>query len=373
MSLTVTPEVNRLDVAWTLPTGAYASIVKWREVGAPTWNQAVPPSATSTSIVNVRAVSVDVQVVLLPTGGVLSARSTPLAPAPLAPRVGVVNSSNIYWITGDPVAKTCLADNLGHDRIDVGDGSNLTLVDQALTKGIRPVVLYNPGTDQSGGLNNRTPVQVATEVSALAKAMQTRGLTELEVGNEPWWNGDTAASYAAKYAAARAACVGTNVRCIAMITGDYSPDAGKTWSKDSAKGGWLRDFFNALPSGASIDAISCHPYPPGSVVTAVNAEDSGWPSVGKWHAIATSLGINVPWYVTEIGLKVSESGGQTQQAAGLSQIVRSLTVADPAIAGTPYTFIRFLTVYTALDEGTQDWGVFNADGSPRPALVAIKQ
>ena len=138
------------------------------------------------------------------------------------------------------------------DRIDVGDGSDISEVQYAASQGVKTLVLYNPG------LGGRSPSQVASEVKSLAQRIQPLGLSEIEFGNEVYYDGKTTLqSYAAQYAAAHAAVAGMGVKLIANSYGDYERTNG-SWSQDDRGGGWIHDFVGALrarrdPGGCLLD------------------------------------------------------------------------------------------------------------------------
>ena len=186
------------------------------------------------------------------------------------------------------------------DRIDVGDGSDIFAVQYAASQGVKTLVLYNPN------LGGRSPSQVASEVKSLAQRIQPLGLTEIEFGNEVYYDGKTTPqSYAAQYAAAHAAVAGMGVKLIANSLGDYQRPDG-SWSQDSQGAGWIHDFLAALPSPSVLDAFSVHPY--GSLTSLTNGEDDGWLEVPRYHDLAVKYGADVPWYITEVGQCLGGAG-----------------------------------------------------------------
>ena len=250
------------------------------------------------------------------------------------------------------------------DRIDVGDGSNLTEVQYAASQGVKALVLYNPG------LGGRSPSQVASEVKSLAQRILPLGLSEIEFGNEVYYDGHTTPqSYAAQYAAAHAAVAGMGVTLIANSYGDYQRSDG-TWSQDSQGGGWIHDFLGALPApGPSlVDAFSVHPY--GPLTSLTNGENNGWLEVPRYHDLANQYGANVPWYVTEVGQCLGGAGCETPtdqagQSAAVTQYLNDIT--------TKYTWVKFLAYYEIRDDATGNWGLLNADNTARPSYTALGQ
>ena len=91
------------------------------------------------------------------------------------------------------------------ERVDVGDGRDTSHVGQMIARGFRVMVLYNPG------LAGRSPARCASEVRALARKVLPLGVSEIEFGNEVYYNGSTPQSYAAQYAAAHNALKGLRI------------------------------------------------------------------------------------------------------------------------------------------------------------------
>jgi hypothetical protein len=286
--------------------------------------------------------------------------ATPPPPPPSpsgALRVAVMNQ------TGLRLNSMMTSIGVNWDRIDVGDGSDISEVRYGLTQGVKSLVLYNPG------LAGMAPSTAAAQVKALAQKIVPLGLSEIEFGNEVFSNGSTPQSYAAQYAAAHAAVAGMGVTLIANSDGDYQRTDG-TWSQDAAGGGWIHDFLAALPApGASqVDAFSVHPYGPMGSLT--DGEDMGWQEVPRYHDLAVQYGANVPWYVTEVGHCIGGSGCFSQtdshsQAADITQYLNDVT--------TKYTWVKFVAWYQLKDDSTGQWGLLNADNSPRPSFTALSQ
>jgi hypothetical protein len=249
------------------------------------------------------------------------------------------------------------------DRIDVGDGSDISAVQDGLAMGIKSLVLYNPG------LAGVAPSTAAAQVRALALKLVPLGLDEIEFGNEVFSNGSTPQSYAAQYAAAHAAIAGLGITLIANAEGDYELANGN-WSQDANGGGWIHDFIAALPSpGASmVDAWSVHPY--GSTTSIGSGDDSGWLEIPRYHSLAVANGSSAPWYVTEVGQCTGGSGcsdatTQQGQATAFTQYL-SDTVSK-------YSYVKFLCWYEVIDDATGDFGLVNMDGTVRPGLTALHQ
>jgi hypothetical protein len=237
-------------------------------------------------------------------------------------------------------------------RLDVGDGSDITMVRMALSHGMRPLVVY---TSDSEWLDGVSPSTAAAQVAALAHRILPLGLDEIEFGNEVY-NGETATTYAAQYAAAHAALAGTGVRLLAVATALRSGAAGQ------ASPTWIPDFIHALPGGAAeVDAWTIHPYGP----LTGPADTGGWEAVRDWHTIAVDAGSNAPWYVTEIGQRLdgSDAVTQAQQADDLTRYLDGLA---------QYPWVVFFDWYASKDDSSGQWGLLNGDNTPRLAFSALQ-
>ena len=241
-------------------------------------------------------------------------------------------------------------------RLGVGDGSDLSLVREAVGNGIRPLVVYDPGTN--GELNATSPATAAAQVKALAQQLLPLGLNEIEFGNEVYF-GESATTYAAQYAAAHAAVAGMGVRLLAVATALAPGAAGY------ADPSWINDFVNALPGGAGeVDAWTIHPYGP---MAGVNSNGFGWGSVVSWHRIAVAAGSNAPWYVTEVGQcleNCDDPVSEAQQASDMTQYLNDALYS--------YPWIAYINFYSSRDDPATNFGILNADNSPRPAFSALQ-
>lgn len=374
-NVTVQPLQGELSVGWTIATKHGNSIaVGWRLAGSGlSWMKApqlrLPPTTTSCFITGLQRARYEVLVQQVTSDAGITVASTPLGT-----RIAVCNLTKNL---GNSIGQRLLAAGVREDRLDVlSDG--MPRVMAAVAAGIRVVALYNTGNGESGGIQNRTPARVGVEVGAMVQELPPE-VTELEVGNEMWLNHepgfnndkpDTPQQCATKYAAAwrTVRALGWQGRLIAMVTGDYARPDG-TWSSDKSGGGWIRDFVAALPPDVKPDAFSAHPYPPHSVVTAVAHEDNGWPTLATYRSIALSLGLDVPWYVTEVGLRTDEVS-VIGQADGWARMLASLHTADAGIPGTPFDWLEYVAVYSAGDDGGP-WGLFDNSGAARPSFGVL--
>jgi hypothetical protein len=246
------------------------------------------------------------------------------------------------------------------DRVDVGNGSNIRRVKIAHEQHIHVVVLYHPD------LSHRSPARCAAEIRSLARKLLPLGTSEIEFGNEAYYNSNTAAMYGDKYAAAHAAVAGMGITLIADSYGDYQRSNG-TWSQDNRGGGWMHDVIRRVASRhQSIDAFSVHPYGPLNHLQ--QGDDGGWLTIGRYHALAVANGVNVPWYVTEVGQNlggsdVSPPVNAATQAADIKRYLHDTY--------STYPFVTFIGLYALKDDATGKWGLLTARLRPRPSYRAL--
>jgi hypothetical protein len=159
------------------------------------------------------------------------------------------------------------------------------------------------------------------------------------------------------------------VSLLANTAGDYQRPDG-SWSQDARGGGWIHDFIHALPAhGAEIDAFSIHPY--GSMYHLTDGEDSGWLELPRYHQLAVSNGVNVRWYVTEVGHCLGGAGCITPlgpvdpqtQAADIKKYLNDVI--------SRYPYVTFLDIFSMKDNGTGQFGLLSPNDAPRPAYRAL--
>jgi hypothetical protein len=271
-------------------------------------------------------------------------------------RVGVVNS------TGWGVDSIFEAAGINVERLDVGDGSDISVITTALSHGMKPLVLYNPGPN--GGLGGVSPATAASQVKALAEKLLPLGLTEIEFGNEVYYQ-ENAATYAAQYDAAHQAVAGMGVKLLAVGTALSSGCGGYSTPT------WISDFIHALPGGAGeVDAWTIHPFGPMSGYACVNNQNGfGWQTVKDWHDLAVAAGSTAPWYVTEVGqcvggARCNQPVSEAAQGADMTQYLNDVV--------TKYPWVVFITFYTSRDDSTGQYGLLNSDNSRRPAFTALQ-
>ena len=256
------------------------------------------------------------------------------------------------------------ASGIDVERLGLGDGSDISEVTVALSHGMKPLVTYDPGSN--GRLAGVSPATAAAQVKALAQKLLPLGLTEIEFGNEVYWDED-AVTYAAQYNAAHAAIAGMGIKLLAVATA-LAPGCGGYSTTE-----WIPQFINALPGGAAeVDAWTIHPYGPmnaGDDSCVASPYGYGWDDVPNWHAIAVDAGSNAPWYITEVGQCLGGAGchrpvSQQTQAADMTQYLNDVV--------SKYPWVVFLTFYTSRDNSAGQWGLLNDDNTPRPGFTALQ-
>lgn len=369
------PGVGRLDMFWPLPVGAYASVVKWRKHGDTRWNQLTPPFATACSLTGLEPTRYDLQVVLLPTGGVLSEPATPL-PAPAAPPIVAINNSTGFGQQCDDLFASI---GVNTERLDIGQG-NFALADVAIQRGKSVLPLFSAG-DHNGNLTVAgapiPPATIASSIAALAPELASRarlitdnGIPVLEFGNEVYQT-LSATAYGAMYHAAKQAAAG-HVKLLAVAS---TP----AWStKHAGSGNWFTDFKAGLTaaggSPADIDGWTVHPYPADVHTTNANLTDvvqsgdyagQGWPMIQTLYDQALAAGFpDVGWWITETG--ITRDPGPDVQAKLISAM---LTDAHQR----PY--LRMIAIYAACDD-TERFGILTGTApnlQTTPAFTAMRQ
>jgi hypothetical protein len=282
--------------------------------------------------------------------------------------------------TGWGVDSIFYSAGLRYERLDVGDGSNLDLVTEALSHGIVPLVLYNPG---SASLRGISPPLAAAETVSLAQRLAALAaeypiltkLSAIEFGNEVYVD-ESATEYAAQYDAAHRALAASGLsswKLLAVATAVCGAMHATNW---------IPEFIHHLSRGAAeVDGWTVHPY--GSMTTdhspdCIGPHGYGWPDVRDWHQIAVAQGSYAPWYVTEVGQCIS-AGSACPHVVSPATQANDLTRYLNAAASDPW--VVFFNWYASCDDGSGGYGllaenssgVCGADGvaDQRPAFLAL--
>lgn len=271
---------------------------------------------------------------------------------------------------------------LRYERLDVGDGNDLSLVAKALSDGMVPLVLYNP--DQGGSLRYITPSEAAAQVVSLAQRLNDLAATypimnnmrAIEFGNEVYMD-EGVDKYAAQYDAAHQALAADGLsswKLLAVATAV----CGELHDEN-----WIPDFIAHMSGGATeVDGWTVHPYGPMNTDASHNCAGPhgyGWLDVRDWHRIAVTHGSDAPWYVTEVGQCISAGTGcpnivtPATQAADLTRYLND--------AASQYPWVVFFNWYTSCDDSSGGYGllaensagVCGVDGASdrRPAFDAL--
>lgn len=270
---------------------------------------------------------------------------------------------------GPAVDARFLNAGIPYERLDIGRGDSLTLLDAAISRGMKVLPLYSSG--DTGNLNDVTPAAVSSDISTLAPELVARGITTLEFGNEVY-NSISVHQYAALYHAAHVAAAG-RIRLIAVATTDYYD------ARRGGSGNWFLDLKTSLPGGASeVDGWSIHPYGP---MTHLCGDGYGWPMMGPLHTESVSAGFSptLPWYITEIGQQTWGNGLECQapvtesvQAADLNQYLTDIK--------NDYPWVVWFDWYSSCDDSSGGFGLVNentagecgvAGTTVRPAFAAM--
>jgi hypothetical protein len=246
-------------------------------------------------------------------------------------------------------------------RLDVGQGGDLSQVDQAIADGMHVLPILSEGPDSN--CTDLSPAQVGSDVAALAPKLKSRGITTLEICNESYLS-ETDAAYAAQYNAAHVALAGTGIKALAVATA-LSTNCGA----GPANPNWIPNVIKDLPGGASeVDAWTIHPYGPmsGAEACSANPNGYGWANVTDWHNIAVAAGSTAPWYITEVGHCLSGCSGAVSQAAQAADMTQYLNDAKKM------PWVAYIDFYTCRDDSSGQYGLLNNDNSPRPSFSALQ-
>jgi hypothetical protein len=235
-------------------------------------------------------------------------------------------------------------------------------VEEMVRDGVSPLILYNPG------LAGMSPAAVAAGVKSYVSHMHELGLTEIELGNEVYYNGSTAWAYAAQYRAAHEALAGSGITLIANAWTD-TPKPNGEWSDWETGGGWCVMFVQAL--GYVPDAWSFHPY---GTMGADGFGSSG-PWVTGWETVPRMIQymkadhVYAPLNITEVGQPTWEGTdgntpvSESEQAQDVKQYIDQ--AAEWGLAS--------IYMYEGIDTGEGGYGLYKWPLQAKPSAGAFAE
>jgi hypothetical protein len=232
---------------------------------------------------------------------------------------------------------------------------------ELVSEGITPLVLYNPG------LARISPATVAEGIKSYIPHMRELGLTEIELGNEVYYNGSTPAAYAAQYRAAHEALAGTGITLIANAWTDTERPNGE-WSQWESKGGWCVLFVEAL--GYVPDAWSFHPYGPMSADGfGSGASRPGWETVPRMIAYMKADHIYAPLNITEVGQPTSQG---TDGNTAVTEAEQSADVRQYLTQASEWG-LASIYLYEAIDTGEGAYGFYSWPLKAKPSAAVFAE
>ena len=265
-----------------------------------------------------------------------------------------------------------------YERLDVGDGRNLSVIAKALSHGITPLVLYNAGS--GGGLHGVSPSHAAADVVSMARRLNSLAarypimnkLRAIEFGNEVYLD-ENVATYGRQYAAAHQALAAAGLSSWKLLA------VGAAYCAYGAQD-WIPQLIAAV-GAAAVDGWTVHPYgsmnndqggcPPG--------EGFGWPEVLDYHNTAVKAGSNAPWYITEVGQCIRVGNGCSSPVSRWTQATAMTRYLRDTVS--KYPWVVFFNWYTSCDDRSGGWGLLDENSagvcgatgrsSQRPAFKAL--
>jgi hypothetical protein len=246
-----------------------------------------------------------------------------------------------------------------YDRVDV-TSSLPPRITEGVKWGIKSLVLYSPG------LKGRSSSKIESDMRKLAAEMKPLGLTEIEFGNETYFeNGFNATEYAAEYKVAHAALAGDGITLIANLWDDSRTPKASIQSN----GGWGKAIASYL--GYVPDAWSLHPY--GGMSEDDIGETQGWLVVPEQLKYMKQFGYAAPLQVTEVGQPVwtgtdgAHAVSEAKQAADVETYIEDS--AKWSLAAFYYFAMADYTAPGGPSEG--GYGLYDVHLHARPAAKAF--
>jgi hypothetical protein len=288
-------------------------------------------------------------------GGSVEEEVTPKRPAPL--KVGLIGFRGWGTVPSETIRKATGVKYTRASPVEEGWGPARELV----SEGITPLVLYDPH------MAGMPPATVAENLKSYIPIMHELGLTEIELGNEVYYNGSSPAEYALQYRAAHEQLAGSGITLIADAWTDAQKPNGE-WSDWEAHGGWCMLFVGAL--GYVPDAWSLHPYGPMSANHfGSGANRQGWGTVPRMIAYMKEDHIYAPLNITEVGQPTFEgTDGNTavseaEQAADVKQYLTQ--AAEWGLAS--------IYLYEAVDTAEGGYGLYSWPLKAKPSAAVFAE
>jgi hypothetical protein len=232
---------------------------------------------------------------------------------------------------------------------------------ELVSEGITPLVLYDPH------MAGMSPATVAENLKSYIPVMHELGLSEIELGNEVYYNGSTPPEYALQYRAAHEALAGSGITLIADAWTDAQKPNGE-WSDWEAHGGWCVLFVDAL--GYVPDAWSFHPYGPMNADHfGSGANRQGWGTVPRMIAYMKEDHIFAPLNITEVGQPTSQgTDGNTavSEAEQAADVKQYLTQASGWGLASIY-------LYEAVDTAEGGYGLYSWPLEAKPSAAVFAE
>jgi hypothetical protein len=203
-----------------------------------------------------------------------------------------------------------------------------------------------------------------------------------ELWNEPYdsyaWSGRTPEpqAYARDVVAASQAAKGVAPAVKLLVASDYD-DSPQTGGSSPWQTTWIDDMFAAEPTlGQWIDGVSVHPY--GADPALPLAQTGGWKDAsGEWsfqridsiRARFLAHGVNVPFWITEVGWSTEEVS-EAQQASDYADLI-------PQVASRPWVRALFPYCLREFDQTPNKESQFGllkfGSWQPKPAFAVLQR
>ena len=230
---------------------------------------------------------------------------------------------------------------------------------ELVSEGITPLVLFDPH------MAGMAPATVAEDLKSYIPIMHELGLTEIELGNEVYYNGSAPAEYALQYRAAHEALAGSGITLIADAWIDAQKPNGE-WSDWEAHGGWCVLFVDAL--GYVPDAWSFHPYGPmGADHFGSGANRQGWGTVPRMIAYMKEDHIYAPMNITEVGQPTYQG---TDGLTAVSEAEQAADVKQYLTQATEWG-LASIYLYEAVDTAEGGYGLYSWPLKAKPSAAVF--
>lgn len=257
------------------------------------------------------------------------------------------------------------------------------IVDEAMARGMNVLIVlaYTPNWAHSSAAAGSSPIshlrpvdftRYATFARTAAQRYAPRGVHNWEIWNEPnstkfWPPRPDANEYAAVFRVAMAAIRGVDPTA-ALLIGGLTP---KTDESTASPTEYLEQLYTNGTARLA-DAVAFHPYSTPTLPFISEHSSGGFKDMAALHAVMERHGDGgKKIWATEFGAATGTSPNAVSGEGQAKALKRARQLAGNQDWAGPLIYYELVDGGTDLNDEEQNYGVFRADLSPKPAAIEL--